>query len=124
LKTGSKYHELLEKVLKNFGDEQSAINYVTSIVKKYPRYAKDQLRIISKLQKEYSTDELLKAVEYCQTRNLISSADFRDTLVYFKTKPDFEVKKKIFLPTKYRTVTADVRSLAEYSNLCQGGEIR
>jgi hypothetical protein len=120
--TENKNHELLEKVLSNFDGEISAVNHVNSIVKKYPRYAKDQLRIISKLQEEHSDNLLFKAVQYCTDRNLISATDFRDTLVYLKDEPEIQTKKKIFLPAKYRVVTADVRSLAAYENLHRGGD--
>ena len=118
----TKYHELLEKVLKNFGGEKSAIDYVDSIVKKYPRYVRDQLRIISKLQEEHSISMLLKAIEYCQTRSLISATDFRDTINFMKTESPVTDKKKFFLPPKYRIVTADKHSLSDYESLCKGGE--
>lgn len=59
----TRYQELLEKVLKNFEGEIGDANYVDYIIKKYPKYARNQLRIILKLQEEYSIGELLEAVE-------------------------------------------------------------
>jgi len=64
----------------------------------------------------------MKAIDYCQSKDLVSATDFRDTLTYFKNEPIDNTQMKVILPLKYRVVTADVRSLSSYGNLCAGSE--
>jgi hypothetical protein len=55
---------------------------VDELIRKYPRYARDQLRIMKNCAKNYDKDELQNALNYCIERDLYSANDFRDTPVH------------------------------------------
>lgn len=120
----TRHDELLKKVLEGFGGCIKATEYISSILKRFPRYARDQLRIVAKLQDEYNTSDILRAVDYCLDRSLISATDFRDTLLYFKQEVNLPVERNIQIPLKYRIITADSRPLSAYENLSAGGDSR
>lgn len=90
-------------------------------IKKYPRYICDQLSIIKKQQEKYGKPELSAALTYCIERELFSANDFRDTLEYFQLKQPGSPVREIKLDIKYRVVTAQIRDLSVYSDICKGG---
>lgn len=89
-----------------------------------PRYIRDQLGILLKLQEEYSKDELSKAVDYCTERNIFSANDFKDTLEYFRQKETAPVITKVSIPIKYSLIVAQTRPIEAYASLCNGGSGR
>jgi len=117
----TKHKELKEKAITGFGENEKAILFLENILMLKPRYTRDQLSIIIKLQEQYSAEELDFAVEYCLGRGLFGASDFRDTLEYLHKEPVLQ-ESKIDLPLKYSVVTAQSRSLEVYSNLFAGGE--
>jgi transposase len=120
----TKLRALKDKVFSRFVGYDQAIGFVQKIVDLKPRYVRDQLVILHKLQEQYSTDELLQAVEYCLERNLFSANDFRDTLEFFKEKDPVFLVAKVEIPIKYRVIVAQVRPIEVYANLCRVGEKR
>ena len=92
-----------------------AATYVELIIEKYPRYARDQLRIMQKCAAAYSADELKKAFDYCFERDLISANDFRDTLVFFRQDEPKITPKPVTLPPKYQAVQPKIRNIAKYN---------
>jgi transposase len=92
-----------------------ASEYIELIIEKYPRYARDQLRILQKCAAAYSHDELMKAFDYCFERDLISANDFRDTLVFFRQDEQKITPKPVTLPPKYQAVQPKVRNIAKYA---------
>jgi hypothetical protein len=111
----TKYETLQNKVLGHFDGIQGAQEYIAGIIKKYPRYIRDQLSIISKAQEIYTIPELQRALDYCIQRDLISANDFRDTLEYFRqTEPPVPIRE-VTLPAKYSMVRAEIRSLDVYN---------
>jgi len=104
-------------------DGLNAEPYVDMLIKKYPRYARDQLRILHQCAALYSAGELRKALDYCTERDLISANDFRDTLAFFRAEEAKIAPKKVSLPEKYQAVQPKIRSLASYSHAgSKGGE--
>lgn len=114
----TKYDELKAKVLSAFPESES---YIDCLIKKYPRYARDQLRIMNECTESYSSSELETALNYCEERDLISANDFRDTLCFFHLKEPELVSEPVSLPEKYRTVQAKVRSIDSYILEAEGG---
>jgi len=110
----SKYDAIIVKVRKGFENMERANGYIERIVEKYPRYIRDQMRIISQLQEKYSKSELSNALDYCVERELYSAIDFRDTLEYFRQEKPAS-KQDISLPVKYTVIKAQVRSLSVYT---------
>ena len=122
----SRYEAILLKVRKRFENFEKANIYLTKIAEKYPRYVRDQLRIISQMQEKYSKEELTNALDYCVERELYSAMDFRDTLEYFKQEKP-ATRKDVSIPLKYTVIKAQVRSLSVYSeqiknNTTAGGD--
>ena len=116
----NKYKELQTKVLEQFGNLQGAVGYIAGIIRKYPRYIRDQLSIINKAQETYTRSELQHALDYCIQRDLVSANDFRDTLEYFRQIEPPAFVRDITLPVKYSVVRAEIRPLNAYSFVCCG----
>lgn len=118
----TKYESLKSQVLESFKQCEDAELFISNIMDKYPRYIRDQLLIIRKAQEKFSTAELEKALSYCIERELFSANDFRDTLEYFRIEQPTLPICEVALPTKYRTVRAQVRDLSIYSVAVEGGD--
>jgi hypothetical protein len=114
------YDDLKNKVLSVLDGVRSAAEYIDELIKKYPRYAKDQLRIMKSCAEMYDKDELKNALDYCVARDLFSANDFRDTLMFFRADEVKIAPAHIELPVKYQAVQAQVRSLDSYA--AKGGE--
>ena len=119
---GTKNDEVKAKVLAKFECCPVAADYVEHILEKFPRYNKEQLGIIRKLQEQYSEAELSRAVEYCVERELYSADEFRATLLYFRSEEPPVYSDAVPLPTKYSTVTAQTRPLSDYCRVLEGGQ--
>ena len=88
---------------------------VDELIKKYPRYARDQLRIMKNCAGDYDKIELQNALNYCIEKDLFSANDFRDALVFFRADEPKITSANVLLPTKYSMVQAQVRSLDSYA---------
>ena len=118
----TRYQELVEKVLVGFGKTTQAETFIGIMLAEKPRYIRDQLSIIAKLQEKYDNDLLLQAISYCMERELYTATDFRDALEYFLIKQDIPKSNVIMLPLKYSLVTAETRPLTAYADLLKGGD--
>lgn len=118
----TKYDELKSQVLSAFDGVYLSVEYVDELIKKYPRYARDQLRIMKTCAEKYSKDELQNALNYCIERDLFSANDFRDALMFFRVDEPKIRSANILLPVKYRMVQAQVRSIDCYTKATSGGD--
>ena len=120
------YDALIAKVKEGFGNDLQAESFVSGIIANKPRYTRDQMCAIVKLQEKYTKEELLKAVDYCLGRDLYSAADFGDTLGYFASQHDIPKITSIVLPIEYSIVVAEHRPIAAYSTLSNatGGDMQ
>jgi len=109
--------------LSGFSGCQGAEAFIEAIIKKYPRYVRDQLSLIQKQQKRFGAAELERALSYCIERELFSANDFRDTLEYFRTAQPLPQVREVRLDSKYAAVTAQVRDIGVYSAAEAGGEL-
>ena len=112
----SRLDELKGKVLETFPE---AADYTEKLIAKYPRYASDQLRVLTKCFERFGVSELENALEYCVSRDLVSANDFRDTLEFFRVDTEKITPTSVSLPEKYRAVQAQTRSLDLYA---RGGD--
>jgi len=119
--TETKYDDLKTKVLSAFDGVYLIEEYVDELIKKYPRYARDQLRIMKNCAENYDRGELQNALDYCIDRDLFSANDFRDALVFFRADEPKLVSGQILLSVKYSLVQAQVRSLESYAAAGKGG---
>jgi transposase len=111
----SAYDEIKIKVISGFCGYAPASEYVERIIVKYPRYIRDQLSLIRKLQEKYELPSLMRAIDYCTERELFSATDLKDTLEYFSHDEPKATQTNVDLPAKYRFVKADQRPLDYYS---------
>lgn len=111
---GQAITQLKDKLLNTLDGFDDAKIYVEWLVEKYPRYVRDQLRIMYQCVTVYSRDELKKALDYCVSRDLISANDFRDTLIFFRQDEPKIAPASVALPAKYRAVAPKVRSIKDY----------
>ncbi len=107
---------LKTKVLEGFSQNPLAVNYVAKILENKPRYARDQLSLLLKLQQKYAKADLVQAVEYCYQRELFSAATFGESLAYLAM--EYTPKSTISqgLPAKYGVVTTEKRDISIYEN--------
>jgi transposase len=118
---GNNYDELRDKTISDVIEIPGASVYIDKLIEAYPRYAKDQLSIMSKCIASHSREELLNAFEYCTRRDLISANDFRDTLVYFRSEQPATTKRSVSIPAKYLAVQANVRDIDVYKSKTTAG---
>lgn len=112
-------------MLREFGSTELSERFVAGILIHKPRYAKDQMSWLLKLQRQFKSAELDQAMAYCLKRSLFGASDLQDTLEYFKTlSVEPEQLAPVVLPLKYRLVTARQRPLQAYENLWKGGDSR
>lgn len=117
----TKYAELIEKAKTGFSGEEVAQTFVAQLIQRKPRYVRDQLSAVVKLQEKFTKAELLRAVSYCVERALFTATDFRDTLEYFAVKQAQPCAEGSALSLKYSLVTAQERPLSAYAALAEGG---
>jgi transposase len=120
----TKYNILKQKVISGFNKSDVSEKFIENILLLKPRYVRDQLSIIAKLQEQYSKDELDIAMNYCMERQLFSASDFKDTLEYFSKKQDMPIIKSTRIPFKYSLIVAQTRSIDVYANIFMGGQTR
>ena len=116
----TKYDEFKITVLSAYEGIYLIEEYIDKLIEKYPRYARDQLRIMKNCAEIYDKEEVQKALDYCIDRDLFSANDFRDALVFFRIEPKIE-SKQVKLPVKYSTIQAQTRNLDSYT--AKGGEL-
>ncbi|MDL2214475.1 IS21 family transposase [Clostridia bacterium OttesenSCG-928-O13] len=118
----TQHKKLLDQALEKFGQDEQAVAFLEGMLALKPRYTRDQLCMVIRLQEQYSPQELSRAASYCVERELFTATDFGDTLEYFAIKQEPYENTGIKLPVKYRVVTAQQRPLEAYAALVKGGE--
>lgn len=108
---------LKDKVLAKFEGNFSTTEYVKRVMELKPRYVRDQLGIILKLQEKYSNMEMQTGIEYCLKRELFSANDLKDTLEYFSYQQPEPIVRKIAIPVKYKVVIAQERAIDVYTQI-------
>lgn len=112
-----KLKTLRQNVYDEFEGDEHAVEYVEKVLEKKPRYVRDQLGILRKLQEKYSKEDLHRGIKYCLDRTLFSANDLRDTLEYFSHKKPEPVIRTISIPVKYKIIIAEERSIDVYTRL-------
>ncbi len=71
-----KVKELIAQVSTLFTDPSKAIKYLEALHKNYPRYARDQVRLIAKVCSRHPQADLDNALDYCLENNISKATDF------------------------------------------------
>lgn len=117
-----KQTELLYRVIQGFGNTELSERFVEGILLHKPRYAKDQMNWLLRLQRQFSREELDRAIEYCLERSLFGASDLRDTLEYFRAIKPEPTLAPVALPLKYSLVVAQQRPVQAYERLLKGAD--
>ncbi|ANK61856.1 IS21 family transposase [Loigolactobacillus backii] len=121
--------QLMERVTKEFSDLKHAQDYIKQLHEKYPRYIRDQLQVILRLNSDHTTEELDQALVFCLDHHLISATDFKATVEmlpkYVKHLDEVQVKIPDIpisqaTQAKLAKINPEVRSLDIYTNILQG----
>jgi hypothetical protein len=73
--------QLIAGAITLFSDQEKALGYLENIHKQMPRYARDQISMITSAGKKYTTPEMDQALLYCLENNLPKAADFEPVLL-------------------------------------------
>lgn len=118
----TQHKDLLDKALAGFGGGEQAMDFIERMLELKPRYTRDQLCILIRLQEKYDRVELMRAIDYCLQRELFTATDFGDTLEYFSLKTEPSKNSGVPLPIKYSVVRAQERPLDAYAGLVKAGD--
>ena len=106
-----------------FDNDVTIIDFLSHVHEEKIRYYRDQLLEIRKLYKEWDTDTILDAVDYCSERNLYSASELRSA-IYFLSQYRSDSGKVsnagiVLLPEKYRGGSPPVRELSLYETVME-----
>jgi transposase len=119
---GTDSSTLQSKLLTALTGFDAAQKYMDLLIQKYPRYTRDQLRILHQCVTQYTVVEMEKALNYCFERDLISANDLRDTLAFFRLDEPKITPKPVVLPEKYQVIQPKVRALNSYGTARKRGD--
>ena len=106
-----------------FGSPARFDEFLQQVEESHPRHYKDQLFQMKKLFDAYDKEIILDSYDYCITHNLFSNADLNSCVLFFTSKNNDPLKKKLnasSLPEKYRNDKIAVRDLSIYEQALSG----
>ncbi|MFD2658613.1 IS21 family transposase [Gracilibacillus thailandensis] len=114
-------------VSKNFTDERKAMAFLKNIQTHFPRYIRDQLKIILKAIQDVPFQTRDEALKECINRNFYSATEFKDMVTYIEKQRCAvettvgEIKQRSNeLPTTYESMKPKVRELDVYLEILEG----
>ena len=75
-----KVTELITRVSTLFTDQANALKYLEGLRQNYPRYARDQVRLIAQVCSRHPRADLDKALDYCLGNNICKATDFESVV--------------------------------------------
>jgi hypothetical protein len=115
--------ELDESVKALFDGNEAVIDFLTHVHREKIRYYRDQLLEIRRLYKEWDTDTILDAVDYCSERNLYSASELKSAIFFLAKYKEDSVKVAnagvVLLPEKYRGGSPPIRELSLYETVME-----
>nr|WP_184665529.1 IS21 family transposase [Texcoconibacillus texcoconensis] len=111
-----------------FKDEDKAMEYLKEVQSKYPRYIRDQLKIILDKVKGVSSNVRDEALNECMERGFYSATEFKDVVSYLekqhqssKKATDIDIKQiKDGGKFDYDSMKPEVRDLDLYLKVLEG----
>ena len=77
----TKVTELISQVSQLFTDTEKATTYLEKIRCKYPRYVRDQVKLIARLCKQHPKEVMDRALHYCMENDICRATDFEPVLL-------------------------------------------
>lgn len=121
---------LLKQVAKRFKDTMTATDYLEQLHQRYPRYIRDQLKLVNELFATYPQRLMDQALTYCVEQSEYSATEFKDMVVFLRdyesaTAEEISVPLDVSLSNetadKLSGIKTQKRSLQDYADL-MGGE--
>lgn len=118
----ARIQEILNKTTALLGEDFK--EYLTILCEKKPRYAREQLDIITSLCENYGRERVLEALKYCRTLELWSANDLKDAVTAFQeqsaTPP--QAARLPVCDEKYHT-PVQKRALSVYAEIAAEGGV-
>jgi len=115
--------ELDASVKEMFGNDPAVESFLSHVHEEKTRYYRDQLLEIRRLYKEWDTETIIHAIDYCNERNLYSASELKSAVYYLaQYKVDSSKVAKagyVLLPEKYRGGAPPVRELSIYETVME-----
>ena len=115
-----KVKKLIAQAICLFTDPIKAGEYLESIHKQMPRYARDQINMVVSAGKKYTKDEMDQTLIYCLENNLPKAVDFEPVLLSLRqTALDPAIAKKDvlhLLNSKYK-IQPQTTSISDYKQI-------
>jgi hypothetical protein len=115
-----KVKKLIAQAICLFTDPIKAGEYLESIHKQMPRYARDQINMVVSAGKKYTKDEMDQTLIYCLENNLLKAVDFEPVLLSLRqTALDPAIAKKDVLNlqnSKYK-IQPQTSSISDYKQI-------
>ena len=117
---------LKEGLVLTLKSDPIALDYLETVCRHYPRYQKDQLKMIEKTVKEAELRLIIQAMTKCQQLGLYSANDLRQVLLMLKQKDKTraEVRQPTTTPSGPKTYTVATRSMDAYTAMLEGREAK
>lgn len=121
-----KIENLYKKTLQSLGSTKEAKELLDDIRTNKSRYTKDQYGLILEVMDTYALEDIQRALVYCINRKLYSASMFKAALEYLKIEDQKDDSRKeksnTPIPSKYKNVTPQVRSIQAYVNTLKGAK--
>ncbi len=115
--------ELDASVKALLGNGESVEDFLSHVHREKIRYYRDQLLEIRKLVKEWDTETILDAIDYCNERCLYSASELKSAIYYLSQYRADSTKAVnagvVLLPEKYRGGSPPVRELSIYETIME-----
>jgi hypothetical protein len=115
--------ELDASVKELFDNDCTIIDFLSHVHEEKSRYYRDQLLEIRRIYKEWNTDIILEAVDYCSERNLYSASELKSAIYFLYQYKADSVKVAnagiVLLPEKYRGGSPPIRELSVYETVME-----
>jgi transposase len=115
--------ELDESVKALFDGNEAVADFLSHVHEEKIRYYRDQLLEIRRLYKEWDTDTILDAVDYCRERSLYSASELKSAIYFLSQYKADSVKVAnagiVLLPEKYRGGSPPIRELSLYETVME-----
>lgn len=114
-----------ETIIRQFTDQEKAIQFIQEVGNRYPRYIRDQLQVIQHALTHFRS-EIENALDVCVTDQLWSANDFRDIAQHLsRIKSESAdntslVEKESNMDTPALKTTAATREMGDYIKILGG----
>lgn len=115
-----KVRELIAQVSTLFTEPSKALKYLESLHQNYPRYARDQVRLIANVCSRHPQSDIDKALDYCLENNISKATDFEPVVHTFSgnTAENVMAKEQRSTLDKYKyQIIPEKSNLSDYEQI-------